>query len=410
MNPKPLSSAIYEPLDPSARDVRLFQLLPGSDPERISGILDFRYTHWTRKTTTSPHVMVARHTGTVKMRLGQLYYEALSYEWGDSNGPKHTILVNGQPVQIRDNLFYALLSLRAMSVFEPLWIDALCINQDDVQERNHQVGMMDLVYKSAGKVRVWLGRENASIAQAFDVLARLVAAAPKEAKLVVDQNYKSSQQSHRTASQHRSSCENYRIKQRITQRALTDLMLPFLKSISNWEWDCLILLVKKSYWTRIWIIQEYILARDVILCSGKNCINSEALELAIEGMHILNLEHPSRLLSAEQEAVWEVLGAVGTRIIEMRIFRKDLSLIELLESTKESKCHDPRDRIYAITALAEDISSFHDTIPIDYARSIFKTKMDIAWAVQMQSRFSKDYVSRLCSLLDEIFADCPDDE
>jgi hypothetical protein len=84
-------------------------------------------------------------------------YEALSYEWGDPNGKPQTILLNGQPFEIRDNLYQALQSMRPYIPGVPMWIDAICINQKDRHERNHQVRMMSVIYEEAARVRVWLG-------------------------------------------------------------------------------------------------------------------------------------------------------------------------------------------------------------------------------------------------------------
>ncbi|OAL00781.1 HET-domain-containing protein [Phaeosphaeriaceae sp. SRC1lsM3a] len=344
------------------------------------------------------------------MRLDQRYYEALSYEWGDPNGLKHTILINGQPIQVRDNLFHALACLRELSMFEPLWIDALCINQNDIRERNHQVGMMALIYKSAAKVRVWLGQEDASIIQAFGLLARIGALFPGWRREFVEAHYKYYEKNREVASRYPELIWERGVDVSFSQLMLARRMLPLLKSISKEEWGSLLLLVNRSYWTRLWIVQEFVLARNVVICSGKAFVNSEDLELTIQGMHILKFEDPSRPLWQEQSPVWDIFRGICTKIVEMRILREVSPLVELLESTMESKCQDPHDRIYAIIAIAKDLSSFYDTIPIDYNRSIFKVKMDLVWAVQTRSRFKKDYISRLCSLLDEIFAEYPDDE
>ena len=86
-----------------------------------------------------------------------LEYEALSYEWGDPNGPRYDILLDGQPFTVRRNLWQALRCLRTEFGERTMWVDAICINQEDVSERNDQVRMMGHIYRSATSVRVWLG-------------------------------------------------------------------------------------------------------------------------------------------------------------------------------------------------------------------------------------------------------------
>ncbi|KAF5725230.1 het-domain-containing protein [Fusarium mundagurra] len=85
-------------------------------------------------------------------------YEALSYTWGDEKASVR-ILLNGEEFSVRPNLANALAALR---ISEPrvLWVDALCINQEDIKERNHQVGMMRDIFRRAERVLVWLGRPS----------------------------------------------------------------------------------------------------------------------------------------------------------------------------------------------------------------------------------------------------------
>ncbi|KAH7357987.1 P-loop containing nucleoside triphosphate hydrolase protein [Plectosphaerella cucumerina] len=88
---------------------------------------------------------------------------ALSYVWGDPT-KRQKILVNGVPFGVGDNLHAALLRLRSSyEVSErglKVWIDAICINQDDLIERSVEVQKMQLIYTDALAVRGWLGRSH----------------------------------------------------------------------------------------------------------------------------------------------------------------------------------------------------------------------------------------------------------
>lgn len=87
-------------------------------------------------------------------------YEALSYTWGRPDVLKG-IELNGVRVDIRENLWDALVNLRDAREDRVLWIDAICINQADVEERNRQVELMAYIFGRAKKVIVWLGAINA---------------------------------------------------------------------------------------------------------------------------------------------------------------------------------------------------------------------------------------------------------
>ena len=84
-------------------------------------------------------------------------YSCLSYMWGTSP-PSRTIVINGKLFRVRGNLydFLVVARLRRMPG-QWLWIDALCINQEDVAERNHQVQQMGQIYRNARMVIIWLG-------------------------------------------------------------------------------------------------------------------------------------------------------------------------------------------------------------------------------------------------------------
>ncbi len=91
-----------------------------------------------------------------------LQFDALSYVWGDAT-QLIPILVDGKLFLATRNLFQALHSFRKNSVVPGfLWVDAICINQQDVEERNHQVALMTQLYGQAEKVRIWVGPDTST--------------------------------------------------------------------------------------------------------------------------------------------------------------------------------------------------------------------------------------------------------
>ena len=84
-------------------------------------------------------------------------YSCLSYNWGTPESTE-TILVNDSVISVRRNLWQFLWQARENGQLGPWWIDAVCINQDDVGERNHAVREMSKIYKLANEVVVWLGQ------------------------------------------------------------------------------------------------------------------------------------------------------------------------------------------------------------------------------------------------------------
>jgi len=99
-----------------------------------------------------------------------LVYQVLSYTWGSSALLKK-ITVDNKPMFIRENLFQFLKVFQASKrCILPLWVDQICINQDDISERNTQVQLMGRIYSCASLVIVWLGKASERRMAAVDAI------------------------------------------------------------------------------------------------------------------------------------------------------------------------------------------------------------------------------------------------
>lgn len=106
-------------------------------------------------------------------KLGMCSYEALSYEWKLQSDGDPVIKIDAQPVRIRRNLYDALQHIRLEHQDRCLWIDALCINQIDEDEKNRQVQMMGKIFAGAERVVSWLGLADDGSDQAMEMLRSL---------------------------------------------------------------------------------------------------------------------------------------------------------------------------------------------------------------------------------------------
>jgi len=93
-------------------------------------------------------------------KKGTHLYEALSYFWGSADR-RRSVLVDDRRLLVTENLHAALLRLRDPTLPRILWIDAICINQDNYEERKRQVQLMALIYIRASRVLVWLEEAKA---------------------------------------------------------------------------------------------------------------------------------------------------------------------------------------------------------------------------------------------------------
>ncbi|EGZ70088.1 HET-domain-containing protein [Neurospora tetrasperma FGSC 2509] len=137
---------LYYKFPISRSHIRLLQLLPSENEDAV---------------------IHCRLFSTALDSKGIRPYEALSYVWGSEAKPC-SISINGCDLPIGENLHAALLHLRDHSIERTIWIDAICINQEDEEEKGHQVQSMAKIYAKASRVIVWLGEEAAGSDQALE--------------------------------------------------------------------------------------------------------------------------------------------------------------------------------------------------------------------------------------------------
>ncbi len=171
--PETLSSHSYEALRQS-KTIRLLGIEAGDFDDELN--LHFYYTDLTDI---------------------QLSYEALSYVWGSRgidpwyDDLSHMAYIGGRATYVKANLGRALRALRLSNAERVMWVDAICINQNDLAERAHQVTLMSAIYQKASRVVVWLGEQsptpldscdattNEELAAVCDVVNRWLGDVPK---------------------------------------------------------------------------------------------------------------------------------------------------------------------------------------------------------------------------------------
>jgi hypothetical protein len=136
----------YSPLSSQHDSIRLLRLMPHEDETADIQCELFEYS--LQDSYTKVHL-----------------YEALSYTWGDPQ-TKLPLLMHNHRFDVTVNLHAALSRLRNHSMERILWIDALCIDQANQEEKEHQIQSMAKIYGQANRVVVWLGEtaDNSDLA------------------------------------------------------------------------------------------------------------------------------------------------------------------------------------------------------------------------------------------------------
>jgi len=180
--------------------------------------------------------------GWLNQLEGGIPYEALSYTWG-STEKAAKITVSGSTMHVTENLYVALQNLRFKDEDRILWIDAICIDQDNKQERRHQVQHMSYIYKEAEQVIVWLGQGNEESNLIMDFMKRL-----HEYIVKVEGDWRRLAQFSISLSP-----EHVTIRENARRREGMELLL------------------RRPWFRRIWILQEIANARvATVLCGRKS--------------------------------------------------------------------------------------------------------------------------------------------
>lgn len=300
----------YAPLDHHIPSIRLVTVLPSPDPSADI------------KCAVSHDV------------LGSAKYIALSYTWGDAND-KVVITVADDYLEVTKTLHVALRHVRLAQEPITLWVDAICINQTDVDERNHQVRQMIDIYKKAEQVYIWLGEPIEHMDAAISLMNR--------AKYYID-------------------------NKNIGIDGLIDLASSkFRKS----GWQATTELLHRPWWSRVWILQEATYGTSPIVLCGSERFSWNLLDMLGTWSHVLNqitwalLRHDKDFYCGDfVHSTNRLEYIVGLR--RLAPVNAD-SILELHLGARQSDATDPRDKVFAILGL---LGHEHQLCEIDYRKSV----------------------------------------
>ncbi|MCJ1243107.1 hypothetical protein MMC30_000304 [Trapelia coarctata] len=241
-------------------------------------------------------------------------FEALSYTWGDPND-REAITCNDTSVSVTKSLFGALQALRFPDRGRFLWIDAICINQKDVDEKNVQVQLMASIYQSAFQVIIWLGEEAEDTVPAMDLLAKIATG---------------------------GKVDNAGDLERLTR----NLILAGVPPTHHDPWKSLARFLARPWFSRVWVVQEAVLSRAVIVTCGSHQIGWEDLHIAAE--------------TIDKILCGAIVDSGHLRIMSLQRYQqrreeKDLGLLRLLLVERSQLATDDRDKVFALLGLATDV-------------------------------------------------------
>ncbi|KAI1132662.1 heterokaryon incompatibility protein-domain-containing protein [Nemania abortiva] len=358
VRPKPSSvidkaeAPLYQPIV-GTKEIRLLTLEPGQRDDEIKCRLSNVKLSWRTR------------------------YEALSYTWGD---PKVTapIKVSGHDVEVTANLHSALKDLRHTNKPRYLWVDAVCINQADLEEKAHQIMLMGSIYSHARQVLIYLGPASSDSGQAIESIKYI------NSKML--------------------ALHIRRYETRLNALGPWGGMLlnylPAQKPLpAEFDWQPVISLLQRPWFQRTWVIQEAILAqRGLVICGDKSVpwLKFERVSYDIYMYH-----HSVRTIPN-----YDTIDSVVRGLTMMRLARVDhgrlhaaslltrfnpgalweySKLLDLIVDTRRFSCTESRDKIYGLLGITYQ-SINNKYITPNYSLSVEEVfKSFVLWEVLTNS-------------------------
>ena len=328
--------SIYRPLNPVSRQIRLLKFHPGTEGVDVQCQLEY--------------VLLEDNPE----------YTALSYVWGDLTGTR-TILLQNVPFPVTKSLHAALRSIRSRTPeTSKFWVDALCINQQDLAERSRQVTLMPFIYGQAKHTIVWFGPGSELSKRAIQLMIEMKnTLKPQDNPWFIEK-----------------SKDILYARCGATAHPMTHL----LNRLEAWE--ALTYLLNVPWWTRVWVAQEIKLSKDPILLWGEDdlfwihCEEAMGMTNLWLGLVAYDREFKDSHSQSELRKGMQNALAVVELCQSHRPEEPKRGLLHLMDSFAPNEATDPRDKVYALLGLATDnhsesmIPNYESPVSVVYAESV----------------------------------------
>ncbi|KAH7371662.1 heterokaryon incompatibility protein-domain-containing protein [Pyrenochaeta sp. MPI-SDFR-AT-0127] len=359
-------------LDQNKPSLRLIQILPDLSKENlvqcklIHALLPPSYLHAEDREDHS--ITIQSQEGASIAETDEesndsaINYLCLSYMWGDPLR-QHAITINGKRFQVRRNLWGFLRMAREKLPHVYLWIDALCIDQSNTLERNHQVQQMGSIYSRADMVLLWLGndvelehvlhsvsmgkkgRDMQTFIDSLHLLEGISESRSRPGR--ADITYLTDVSNPNLAS---SSVGSVLFKEPLTGLEGFDFFADATGKVEK----RLEKITENEYWSRAWVIQEVLLAKRTFILAGRVAHSLRSLALRYRDAVPHYRDNPF-------ETIVDILLQKSLTRGNTQAF-KTWGVVNLVHWFRNTKCFIQRDRIYSLLALCKE----GEKLKVDY--------------------------------------------
>lgn len=326
----------HYPLDAARREIRLLTILPAL----------------TSKARIKCSLQVASLDAFPR-------YEAISYVWGDIR-EKQDILLDGRTIRVPTNVRRILQRLRHRMQRRVIWIDYVCIHQDNVAEKNTQVPLMSAIYANATSVIAIISLDNLSD-KATDAIKWL--------KIPDMENRKWEDVCWRIKRILSQISMRYERRLAVSLRNIVGFYLNFLSA---------------EYWTRMWTFQEYQLSQGkppICICgdvefpapdetslrSAFSSVRRRFYEMSFKAEERVGRPQLRNHYKETESLIKKFHFTLNKVSCRWASNKQEFSVLDLLRHTSGRKCQNPKDKIYALYGL---LPSLREAYPPDYNKSL----------------------------------------
>jgi Heterokaryon incompatibility protein (HET) len=361
----------YELCPLKEREIRLLVLKPSEDPvaDIIIELKSFDLKELEQNKTLMPYAALSYHWGD-GMENNPILVDVEGGEDGKEEATKLSdvvrSLMNLRRLNVKPNLYKALRELRDKEKETHMWVDAICINQGNNKEKEGQVSKMSKIYSTARRVIIWLGHSDEKTDSGMNFI-------------------------------------NVILKEHDIEEKISAKYVLF--------WSHLLYLMRSSWFSRRWIIQELALAKDAEVRCGKKRVHwrdfSDAISLfALNFDRILLLfeDKENKISLARDLASIRDMAPLGARILvdilgntflkhaDGTLYEPRQGLESLVSLLSRFDTSDPRDTIYALLNIAKEScnmgssprqSRLQSPPPLpDYTLTLFQVYLNfVRWVV-----------------------------
>ncbi|EQB47438.1 heterokaryon incompatibility protein [Colletotrichum gloeosporioides Cg-14] len=318
---------LYRPIvDPY--EIRVLEVKPGAKGDKLRGSLHHCSVEYVDPEPYNQSFIRVRYALSMDNLVTPISYTALSYTWGE---PIFDAMIecDGHEKAITKSLESALLHFRREDESVVLWIDQICIDQSNNDEKGQQIPLMSRIYQRATNTAIWLGEAS----EGSDVAIKLLEEVNIRLQFTTEDD--------------------------IDPKEFERMRLPAPESK---DWSALWDLLSRQWFTRVWIIQEVILSRDPWVACGDSLITWENLSSGCMQLVTTGISAWLRKEAAKGPAKGSKMDDRGDMCeLAWQLHRmkqsaqdSDNTLVPLLVQSRGAQCYDSRDKVYGLLGVVNE--------------------------------------------------------